>query len=66
MVENMVKNFSHLIDTIGHIPNGNRTYYLGRSQPPFYAMMVKLLVEERGEGNLLKYLPSWNASTSFG
>ena len=65
MVENMVKNFSHLIDTIGHIPNGNRTYYLGRSQPPFYAMMVKLLVEERGEGTLLKYLPQLEREHQF-
>jgi alpha,alpha-trehalase len=65
MIENMVKNFSHLIDTVGHIPNGNRTYYLGRSQPPFYAMMVKLLVEERGEGTLLKYLPQLEREYKF-
>jgi alpha,alpha-trehalase len=65
MIENMVKNFSHLIDTVGHIPNGNRTYYLGRSQPPFYAMMVKLLVEERGEGTLLKYLPQLEREYQF-
>jgi alpha,alpha-trehalase len=65
MIENMVKNFSHLIDTVGHIPNGNRTYYLGRSQPPFYAMMVQLLVEERGEGTLLKYLPQLEREYQF-
>jgi alpha,alpha-trehalase len=65
MVENMVKNFSHLIDTVGHIPNGNRTYYLGRSQPPFYAMMVKLLAEEHGEGVLLKYLPQLEREHQF-
>ncbi len=58
LIENMVDNFSFLINTIGHIPNGNRTYYVGRSQPPFYAMMVKLLSEERGEDTLVKYLPS--------
>ena len=65
MVENMVKNFSHLIDTVGHIPNGNRTYYLGRSQPPFYAMMVKLLAEEHGEGVLSKYLPQLKREYQF-
>ena len=65
MIENMVKNFSHLIDTVGHIPNGNRTYYLGRSQPPFYAMMVKLLAEEQGEGVLLKYLPELEREYHF-
>ena len=48
LVESMVSNFSYLIDTIGYIPNGNRTYYLGRSQPPFYSLMVELLSEARG------------------
>jgi alpha,alpha-trehalase len=36
MIENMVKNFAYLIDTYGHIPNGNRSYYISRSQPPFH------------------------------
>jgi alpha,alpha-trehalase len=57
LIENMVNNFAFLINTIGHIPNGNRTYYVGRSQPPFFAMMVKLLSEERGAATLVKYLP---------
>jgi alpha,alpha-trehalase len=34
MLENMVKNFSYLIDHIGYIPNGNRSYFIGRSQAP--------------------------------
>jgi len=42
MVRNMIANFSYLIDSIGHIPNGNRNYYTSRSQPPFYALMVEL------------------------
>ena len=33
MIENIVRNFAFLIENYGHIPNGNRTYYLGRSQP---------------------------------
>lgn len=33
----MVRNFAWLIDRYGHIPNGNRTYFLSRSQPPFFA-----------------------------
>ena len=41
MIQNMVDNFSYLVDTCGYIPNGNRRYYLGRSQPPFYACMVR-------------------------
>jgi alpha,alpha-trehalase len=34
-----------LIETYGYVPNGTRTYYLGRSQPPLYHMMVKLVGE---------------------
>ena len=33
MIEDMVKNFAHMIKEFGFIPNGNRSYYLGRSQP---------------------------------
>ncbi|MGQ0738270.1 MAG: alpha,alpha-trehalase TreF [Bacteroidota bacterium] len=49
MIENMVKNFAHLVDTVGYIPNGNRIYYLGRSQPPFFSLMVHLLAEIKGK-----------------
>jgi alpha,alpha-trehalase len=38
----MVDDFGGLIDRYGHIPNGTRTYYLSRSQPPFYFAMVGL------------------------
>lgn len=57
MLENMVKNFSYLIETIGYIPNGNRTYFIGRSQPPFYSLMIKLLAEIKGNEVLTAYLP---------
>ncbi|MEX2336589.1 MAG: alpha,alpha-trehalase TreF [Fulvivirga sp.] len=43
---NMVDNFSFLIDSLGFIPNGNRNYYLGRSQPPFFSLMVDLVASE--------------------
>ncbi len=43
MVVNMLENFAWLINRFGHIPNGNRTYYLSRSQPPFLACMISLL-----------------------
>jgi len=57
LIENMVDNFSYLIETMGFIPNGNRTYYQGRSQPPFYALMVQVLAEGKGAGTLANYLP---------
>jgi alpha,alpha-trehalase len=65
MIENMVKNFSHLIDTTGYTPNGNRTYYLGRSQPPFYSLMVKLLADINGNNLLLTYLPQLEKEYRF-
>ena len=57
LIEHMINNFSWLIDQIGFIPNGNRTYFMGRSQPPFYSLMVQLLAEERGKQILANYLP---------
>ena len=65
LIENMVDNFAYLLATIGHIPNGNRTYYVGRSQPPFFAAMVQLLAEEKGDAVLLKYLPALAKEYAF-
>jgi len=58
IIENMVKNFSSLIQTYGHIPNGNRTYYLSRSQPPFFCCMIQLLSQKKGEKVYSEYLSS--------
>ncbi|MBK6827185.1 MAG: alpha,alpha-trehalase TreF [Chitinophagaceae bacterium] len=57
MIEQMVNNFAWLIDTIGYIPNGNRNYYQGRSQPPFFSLMLQLLSEAKGEQVITQYLP---------
>lgn len=65
LIENMVDNFAFLLNTIGHIPNGNRTYYVGRSQPPFFAAMVQLLSEEKGKHILVKYLPQLECEYNF-
>ena len=42
LVESMLDGFTGLIERYGHIPNGSRTYYLSRSQPPFFGAMVAL------------------------
>lgn len=55
-VQDMVDNFAFEIDSWGHIPNGNRSYYLSRSQPPFFAFMVELLASHDAAA-LGKYLP---------
>jgi alpha,alpha-trehalase len=58
MIQNMVDNFAYLIDTIGFIPNGNRTYYLTRSQPPFFAGMVGILAQATNNDSVfVRYLP---------
>lgn len=57
MIRHMVDNFAYLIDTIGFIPNGNRTYFLGRSQPPFFSLMVRLLADTDSAVSLSDYLP---------
>lgn len=64
-LENMVDNFAYLINTEGYVPSGNRTYYLGRSQPPFFACMVQLLAAEKGEKVLEKYLPQLENEYNF-
>ncbi len=64
-IQHMVDNFAYLIDKEGFIPNGNRTYYLGRSQPPFFAMMLNLLREEKGDEVLLKYAPQLEKEYRF-
>ncbi|PLR34714.1 alpha,alpha-trehalase [Chimaeribacter californicus] len=56
-VQDMVDNFAHELDTYGHIPNGNRSYYLSRSQPPFFSLMVDVLAQHSGDSIYVKYLP---------
>ena len=55
-IGDMVDNFAYELDTWGHIPNGNRTYYLSRSQPPFFSLMVELLATHDSDA-LKKYRP---------
>ncbi len=42
LVESMLTDFVSVVERYGHIPNGMRTYYLSRSQPPFFALMLDL------------------------
>jgi len=65
LVKNMLDNFAHLITTVGHIPNGNRSYYLGRSQPPFFAAMVGLYGEATDSTQALRYLDAMQAEYAF-
>ncbi|MEO8108905.1 MAG: alpha,alpha-trehalase TreF [Ginsengibacter sp.] len=65
MIQNVVDNFAFLVDEIGYIPNGNRTYFVGRSQPPFFSCMVNLLSEEKGRKILFDYLSQLEKEYNF-
>jgi alpha,alpha-trehalase len=65
MIENMIKNFAYLIETYGHIPNGNRSYYIGRSQPPFFGAMVQLLASIKGDEVYITYLSALEKEYNF-
>lgn len=56
-VQDMVDNFATELDRYGHIPNGNRSYYLSRSQPPFFSLMVDLLATHKGDEVYRHYQP---------
>jgi alpha,alpha-trehalase len=61
----MLDNFAWLIDQFGHVPNGNRSYYLSRSQPPFFAAMVELAAVQDGDATYRKYLPQLRREYAF-
>lgn len=66
LIRAMVDNFAHLIRQVGRIPNGNRTYYCSRSQPPLFAAMVKLLADVEGRREVLvDYLGALEAEYRF-
>lgn len=52
VIQNMVDNFAYLIDCVGSIPNGNRTYYCTRSQPPLFVLMVELLATHKQDTSI--------------
>src|SRR5256886_551181 len=65
LVRSMLDTFTYLIKTVGHIPNGNRTYYLSRSQPPFFAAMVGLYARATDTTKALPYLDALEAEHAF-
>jgi alpha,alpha-trehalase len=65
LVGNMLDNFAHLVSTVGHIPNGNRTYYLSRSQPPYFGAMVGLYARATDTTRALRYLDALEAEHAF-
>jgi alpha,alpha-trehalase len=56
-IEAMIKNCAYMIRKFGFIPTANRTYFLSRSQPPFFSQMVRLLASHKGKSVFVEYLP---------
>lgn len=66
MIEGMMKNYTHLIRKYGIIPSANRSYFLSRSQPPFFSHMVELLGRKKGRRTaIISYLPYMLAEYRF-
>jgi alpha,alpha-trehalase len=65
LITDMVDNFKYLIDHYGHIPNGNRNYYLSRSQPPYFCLMVELLQQHEGNAVYKKYFSAMEKEYRF-
>jgi alpha,alpha-trehalase len=65
LVRSMLDNFAYLVRTIGHVPNGNRTYYLSRSQPPFFAAMVGLYASATDTAQALAYIDALETEHEF-
>ena len=66
IIEGMMKNYAYMIRKFGFIPTANRTYFLSRSQPPFFSHMVRLLARHNGRRlTYLEYLPYMLAEYRF-
>lgn len=67
LVADMLENFAWAIRSFGHIPNGFRSYFLTRSQPPFFPSMVRDYGRARGDLDaiLARYAPEMEAEYQF-
>lgn len=70
LIRSMVVNCADLLRAYRLVPNGNRTYYLTRSQPPVLAYMVDFLAEKEGSAVYQEFLPAlrteWDYWHDFG
>jgi len=54
LAKNNVNNMLYLVEKYGKMPNGNRTYYTNRSQPPYLSMMVASIYKKTSDKVWLK------------
>lgn len=48
------RNLLSLVARLGFVPNGNRTYYTSRSQPPYLGPLVGLVADATGDDALIR------------
>lgn len=53
IAKNCAGGMAYLIDRYGFMPNGNRTRYLGHSQPPYFCMLVNAVFKKTGDKDWL-------------
>jgi alpha,alpha-trehalase len=58
LAKTMADNFQYEIEHYGKILNANRTYYLTRTQPPFYSSIIREVFEKKVQGADIKWLKS--------
>ena len=61
----LLEDFAFELDSYGKVPNGNRSYYLSRSQPPFFSLIVSLIASAEGDATKGTYLPQLQQEWNF-
>ena len=56
LAKDMADNFQYEIEHYSKILNANRTYYLTRTQPPFYSSLIREVFENKVQGEDIDWL----------
>jgi alpha,alpha-trehalase len=65
LVGEMTDGFADLVRAHGFIPNGTRSYYLSRSQPPFFYLLAGLSTPEDPVAGQLRVLAALRTEHAF-
>lgn len=65
LARGLTDNFADLTRRYGHVPNGARTYYLSRSQPPVFYLMAGLTSPGDPAAGYARYLTALRAEYRF-
>lgn len=65
-VRGMIENMQYLVESFGFVPNGNRVYYLNRSQPPLLTWCAYAYYNETKDTKFLEsILPTLKKEMDF-